>query len=294
MPVPAYPYRRRRSQFTRAKLGTRKRKNLAAFRSRSAYAKVSAVKTIAARVINNKKETHTKWLLDPRTQYNNQPNDANDLRPVLPAIVQGGQTITGGNNRMPSTIESREGNKLHLQSIRIKGLVSIPSDDLPESDDRGLICCRLLVFSCDKYRTYESMKANWAAGDNLKASLLRQGASSVAFDGTMAGIWLPVNSELFTTHSDKTFYLNRGQRMQIGSSVNDGIGAFHMPNVFRAFSVNLKVKNKVLTYKDPESVQPTNYGPALVLMFAYCNGASPSVSAVPYMQFNSNARWKDE
>lgn len=292
-----YRYSTRLKKFTRThkpSMSTRKRKNVAAFRSRSAYRKVKAVKTIAARVIDSKKETHSKLLLDPRTQYNNQPNDANDLRPLLPAIVQGGQTITSGNNRMPSNIESREGNKLHLQSIRVKGLISIPSDDLPESDDRGLICCRLLAFSCDKYKTYESMKANWTSGDQVKNSLLRQGAHSVAFDGTMAGIWLPVNSELFTTHYDKLFYLNRGQRMQIGSSINDGIGAFHMPNVYRAFSVNLRVKNKLLTYKDPESVQPTNYGPALVLMFAYCNGAAPSSSAVPYMQFNSAARWKDE
>ena len=265
-----------------------------AFRSKSAYRKVKAVKKIASKVIDLKKETHHKVLLDPRTQYNNAPNDANDLRPVLPSIIQGGQTITTGNNRMTSNIESREGNKVHLQSIRIKGLITIPSDDLPESDDRGLVCCRLLAFSCDKYKTYESMKANWVAGDQLKNSLLRRGAHSIAYDGTMSGIWLPVNTELFTIHYDKTFYLNRGQRQQIGSSVNDGIGAYHMPNVYRAFSINLRVKKKLLTYKDPESVQPTNYGPAVILMFAYCNGAASSSAAVPFMQFNSTARWKDE
>lgn len=264
----------------------------AAFRGRSSYRKVQAVKKIAAKVVDSKNQTHHKVLTEPRTAYNNSASVVGDLRPVLPGIIQAGQLLPDGT-KMKNNIESREGNKLHLQSIRIQGIVTIPSNDLPDSNDRAMLACRLLCFSCDKFKTHEALSNEWDSGENLRESLLRQGASAVGFDGTLAGLWLPLNTEMFTTHYDRTFYLARGQVVTLTAGT-EGRGAAYMPASYRSFKINLKVKNKLLTYSNPDNTFPTNYAPSLILMFAYVNGAGASASTVPFMQFNSTARWKDE
>ena len=233
-----------------------------------------------------------KQYNDARTQYNNSASVVADLRQILPAIFQVGQTVSPGVLQKDD-VESREGNKIRLTSIRVQGLIAIPSNDQPESADRGLIYCRLLCISCKKYSNLQAFRNEWDTGENIRNVLLKYGSSPVAFNGTMEHMYLPINSEMFTSHYDRKFYLNRGQRIQIGSSLNDGIGGLHMPNVYKPFSFSLKVHDKQLLYSNPADSQPSNFGPAVILLYSYANGAAASVAAVPFMNFTTTTRWKE-
>lgn len=266
----------------------------AAFRSHSAQKKVAAVKLIANTQINRKNETHIKVLDEPRTPYNNEPSVAADLRPVLAHIYQQGQDGPTPGTKQPANIESREGSKVHLQSIHIKGVVTVPTDDSPTSNDRSLLAMRLICFSSDKFKSHTAMTENWATGDGIRSIFMKNGSSAVPFDGTLKTIWLPVNTNSFTVHEDRQFYMDRGNIITSGVvSVNTSV---YFPSAcsYKPFSMSLKVHNKVLHFGQPTDSKPVNYGPSLILLFAYVNGAAASQATVPYMQFQATTKWKDE
>ncbi len=252
------------------------------------------VRNIAKSEVNRGKETHQKIYQLVRTQYNNTTSVSGDLARVLTSIYQAGQ-----ENNPPSTdeqandISSREGSKVHLQSITIRGLITIPGADSFTDSDRACIACRLVCFTCDKFPTYDSLQNEWAAGDNVKQHFLKDGADTLEFNGALARLWMPINKELFTVHADKRFILNRGQVIT-ATAGSEGIGATTMHTVYKNINLNIKCKNKLLKYAEPTHYYPTNFGPSVYLMFAYTNGAPGSAAAVPFMQYNSTAKWKDE
>lgn len=263
------------------------------FAKKNPAAKVEAVKDIAKAVVDRNKPTHIGVVVDPRTQYNNSYSLAADLRPLLPHIWQVGQDSTPGNE-VKATVETRTGNKVHLQHINFRGIITIPPIDSPTSSDRSLLACRLLVFSCDKYKTHTALTNNWAAGDMLRQQLLRQGASAKEFDGTLERIWLPVNSSLFTTHVDRRFYIARGQQIINGAGAERVMSYFPSGCSYKAFNYGVKCKNKVMHYANPTDSKPSNYSPCAYLMYAYVNGAAASAAAVPFMQFTATTKFKDE
>lgn len=266
----------------------------AAFRSRSAAKKVAAVKTIANKQINRKKETHIKVLDEPRTAYNNIASVTADLRPVLPHIYQEGQDAATPGTKQSGDIESREGSKVHLRSLHIKGIVTVPTDDSPTSNDRALLALRLLCLSSDKYKTFSAFQGNWQNGDGLRNVLLKKGSSSIPFDGTLGTLWLPVNTNAFTVHEDRTFYIDRGNIINSGVVSVNTSAYFPSALSYKPFSLSLRVKNKALHYGAPTASQPVNYGPGVILMYAYVNGAAAAASTVPFMQFQTTTKWKDE
>ncbi len=251
------------------------------------------LKKVIDQRIDKKDPSGVKNLHEPRTEYNNEPNVTADLRPVLPGIIQVGTALEPPlTGHQQDTVEARSGNRVVLKSLRVQGLVSIPPDEGFLEADRALLYCRLICFSCKRFQTHQSMVDDWLTGAVLKNKLLVDGQTAKPYEGTMSDMFLPINPQLFTKHYEKRFYLSRGTIETI-SAGSDGRGASHMPAVMKAFSFSLKVKNKKLLYVDKANTQPSNYGPALILIWSYANGASASSVAVPYMSFTSTARWKE-
>lgn len=267
----------------------------AAFRSKNANRKIKAVEKIAKKVSRNQSQSGIKVLLEPRTQYNNASSTFADLRPVVPSVQQAA-IGTGPGAVKSDTIDARNGDSIRLTSLKVKGVITIPCYDSNQSEDRSLIACRLVCFSCKRYPCYRDMQDNWNTGEQLQRVFLREGAEPLGFDGSLARLWLPINSEVFTSHYDKTFYLNRGylDKTSFSDLTGSSASAAHMPNVYKPFNIRLKCKNKVLKYSTPTRTDPSNYGPQVYLMYAFVDGASPSVAAVPFMQYNSQMTWKED
>lgn len=245
--------------------------------------------------INALEETNEKMYQTALRGLPNQPVGNNQLFRLLPDIHQSGQS-SGGTSVYPVNRETRTGTKVRLLSHNIKGRVFIEADDQAESSDRACISCRLLVLSCKKYGKFQDVEDNWGAGNNIQNGLLRNGSEQDNFDGYQFGLDLPVNSELFTTHKDMKFVMNRGQlltKTPVPVPGTEGLGYAHMPFMLKYFNFNIKCKNKHLLYSDEENALPSNYAPFAVLCWAYTNGAAPSISRVPQMQITTKTRWKN-
>lgn len=244
--------------------------------------------------INKSEETNEKMFQTQLQGLPNIPTSQATLFRLLPDIHQSGQSA-GGTAIYPVNRETRTGTKVRLMSHNIKGRVFIEPNNQPDENDWACISCRLLVVSCKKYSKYTDIVDNWGTGNNIQNGLLRNGAEQDGFDGYQFGLDLPVNHELFTTHKDIKFLLNRGRldkRLAFPTTQN-GLGIAHMPFVCKYFNFNIKCKNKHLNYSDEENALPSNYAPFAVLLWAYTNGAAPSNTRVPEMQITTKTRWKN-
>jgi len=249
-----------------------------------------ALKEFTDSRIDANAQPHLVNYHEPRTQYNNKPDATGDVRPILPGTIQVGTTLTGGG-KQTATVESRSGNQIEVTGLRVRGLIAIPPEDSSLEPDRALLYCRLICFSCKRFKTHQSIVDDWLTGVNLHNKLLMDGATAKPWEGTLSDMYLPLNTQLFTRHYEKRFFLARGV-VQTLSAGSDGRGATHVPALHRSFAFSLKVKNKKLLYVDPVNSYPANFGPAMILIWAYANGAPATAAAVPFMSYISTLTWK--
>ena len=256
--------------------------------------KLSATtKKLVSAEINKKEETNEKFYQSSLVGLPNIPDQSSFLFRLLPDLHQSGQPA-GGGTVYPVNRETRTGTKVRLMAHRVTGRIFIPWGDGVDSVDRSVISCRLLILSCKRFQKYGDITDNWATGADLRNSMLRNGASQDGFDGYQFGLDLPVNDEIFTTHYDKKFVLNRGHIQTFTSAgSSSGLGAAHMPAALKYFSCNLKVKSKILKFADEANALPANYAPFCLLCYSYTNDAAPSATRVCSMQTNSKLRWKN-
>lgn len=217
-----------------------------------------------------------------RYQFSNLISDAPLLRlhTVIPDIAQ-------GNER-----NDRVGAKLKLNSINIKGRIDIPADDNPilGNDDRAQIYVRMFVLSVKNSTDLPfTITADW--NTNYDGRFFKDNANPTAPTGDYKDMLSNVNREVFTVHYDRVMKLDRNYPFFPDPTSTSG-AASQRP-VSKEFNVNLKVKNKQLMYSSPTSVQPQNFRPFVCCLFAYGNGAAPSTSEVPYIEYLSKLSFKD-
>lgn len=260
------------------------------------YDLTKPMKKLVVKEINKKEETNERQYQSRLTHLPNIPDQNTHIFRCFPEVFQSGQIDPATNDPYPSNRETRTGTKIRAMNLKVQGRVWIPVDDSVTSADRACLSCRLLVISCKKYQKWEDVLSNWDAGSDLQESLLKNGSQSVSFDGYQFGLNLPVNDELFTTHHDSKFLLNRGfisKSTGVGVPVTEGVGLAHMPFALHYFRKNIKVKNKIIKFNEETNSFPTNFSPFAVLLWTYTNGSAPSNTAVPYMRTQSQLRWKN-
>jgi len=216
-----------------------------------------------------------------RYQFTNLISDAPLLRlhTIIPDIAQ-------GNER-----NDRVGAKLKLNSINIKGKIDVPADDNPVlgNDDRAQIFVRMYVISVKNATDLPTIITEWNSDYN--DLFFKNNSNPTAPTGQYIDMLSDVNRELFTVHYDKVMKLDRSLAYFPDPTSSSGAGT--QKPVSKEFSIHLKVKNKHLTYNAPTSVQPLNFRPFVVCQFAYGNGAGPSSSAVPFIEYLSKLSFKD-
>lgn len=238
------------------------------------------VATLVQKRIDAADPTRYAFHHERRYQFSNliSNSPATRINPLIPDIPQG----TARNDR--------EGASLKLMNINVKGKLDIPADDNPAigNEDRALIYVRMMVLSAKQNKNRTDIINNWNSTYNDE--LFKNGASPTAPTGNYVDMLSSINRENFTVHHDKVFKMERN--WPFSYSVPPGDGATYQKPTAREFNFNVKCRNKQLKYESGSILQPTNWQPFVVCLFAFGNGAAPSSSGVPFLEYLSKVTYK--
>lgn len=239
------------------------------------------VATLVQKRIDKSNPSKYSTFHQRRYQFSNLISDAPLLRlhTIIPDIALG----TERNDRIGTSVK--------LNSINIKGRIDVPADDNPliGNDDRAQIYVRMFVLSAKQNTQISNLITDWNSVYNNK--FFKNNANASAPTGQYVDMLSSVNREVFTCHYDKVMKLDRHYPFFPDPTSTSG-AASQVP-VSREFNINLKVKNKILRFPQPSIVQNSDYQPFVCCLFAYGNGANPSTSEVPFIEYMTRLSWKD-
>lgn len=210
------------------------------------------------------------------TAFDSAPSVASqDCYQLLPEIPQG-----------PDRGE-RQGNQIKITSARLEGYLRISPTTNVTSDSESDVIVRILCLSCKRYKAYDDILANWST---LTDQMFKEGPTTYPIDGSIKSNFLDVNHDLFTSHYDKRFVMNRGAVIRYPFPVvPTSEGAASMPTIHKQFRIPLKFKNRLVNYNEPSDTLPNNFAPFVVMQWAHADGTPPSSSTLP--QVCMNATW---
>lgn len=215
------------------------------------------------------------------TYFNSGINSSGDMLQVLPNISQG----IGDNQRI--------GDQIKGQKLTVSGYVRLNyNSETLESQPRSAVLCRMMILSL-KYRNGVYADAI-AAATNALPALLKKGGTTSAFTGNLSDINAMVNTDLFTVHHDRKFYLTQSYLVQPGTAGQSTM-ASDVRNAIRFFRINVPCK-KVLKYDSAAAsgLQPINFAPFLVLGYSYLDASAPDVLGTEVsMQYNTDFTYED-
>lgn len=242
------------------------------------------------KVIHDQAEDKMAYYTNNSTaleMFNSGISFSSDLKQVLPTISQG-----DGDN-------ARTADQIHAKRLSIRGHIKLnpkqQAGAVSNEPKISNVVARLMVLSNKVANNYDLAvnQSNMVAN-----SLLKKGGTTVGFTGILSDINAPINTDLFTVHHDKVFYLTQDYVFTPSSSApfENSAVAIDIKNTVKFFNINLKCKNKLLKYDSSASgsLLPTNYGPFLVLGYAYLDGTTPDVAATNLgMQYISTLTYED-
>lgn len=213
------------------------------------------VKTIQ-RVINKNAESKIANFNTGNTllAFNSGINLVTDMRQVLPNIAKG------------TSVNERAGDQLMCQSLVIKGYIKANIQSTAGVPSSSTILVRLMVVSLKTRSNYSDASAS----SSPLNSLIRKGGTTTTFAGNISDINAELNTEIWTKHYDRKFYLT--QDFLVTAAGNNNV-----KNTVKFFNIRLKCRRKLLKYDDSISsgLLPTNYGPMLMVGYSYMDGAAP-------------------
>lgn len=241
-------YRRKAYRKTTAKKAVRKAR-------KSNF--VKAVKRVISSTVETKQAFMTS-ATNSLTLFNSGINAAGDMLQVLPNISQG------------TTDNSRIGDQIIAKKLNIKGYVKLNVNDVMDSLTLPNVICRLMVISL-KYR---SAYPDSAGSSAPLAALLKKGGTTTNFSGNLSDIYADVNTDLWTVHADRKFYLNQSYVATPGAAPAQSIVSTDVSKTVKFFNINVNCRNKKLLYDGAvtSGLSPTNFAPMLVLGYAYLSG----------------------
>ncbi|AXH74974.1 MAG: coat protein [Cressdnaviricota sp.] len=238
------------------------------------------MKSLVNKEIDRKIDTQFAAFHQRRTQYSNLISDdpTNFIWQVMPPVATG------------SLRDDRRGATCRALSLRLHGKIDIPADDNPPlgNDDRAQVYCRLMILSVKRDQLLAEVKNEW--NTNYDPVFFKNNAQPTPPTGKYVDMVSNINRELFTVHADKVIKLNRHYPFFPDPTSTSG-AASQIPTS-RDFNISVRCKNKMLKYNTPSTVNPSNWQPFAVCLFAYGNGANPSTSKVPFIEYLSKLVYK--
>lgn len=239
---------------------------------------IKAVRKIVDKDTETKQAFHTTG--DSLVYFNSGIDSVGDMVQIIPSISQG----VGPHQRI--------GEQLKAKNLSVKGFLRLNVNDVSDSTKLTNVICRMMVVSLKTRPSYIDATASSAP----LSTLLKKGGTTVAFTGKLSDVYAPINTDVWTVHHDKKFYLNQSFVNVTGPSPPTTILAQDISKTIKFFRFNVKCKNKVLKYDEDvgSALYPTNWGPMLLIGYSYLDGSSADVISTNIAcQFDSTFNYED-
>lgn len=221
--------------------------------------KSNFVKAVKA-VIHQQEETKQAFYrlnnAETLVNFNSYITTASDMCQVIPNIARG----TANNERIADEIIS--------QKLQLRGHIRYTPTTVIDAPGRGNIAVRLMVVSSKIRPNFPDVQGSTSP----LSQLLKKGGSTSAFTGILSDLYAPINSELWTKHFNKVYYLNQPINIRGAGALSSGYQ--DLQNIIKFFKIDIKLKKKL--YYDSNinnGNTPTNAGPVLLMGYVYLNAA---------------------
>lgn len=248
---------------------------------RAAAPRPALVRTIK-QVVNSLTETKQVYYNSGNTltMFNSGIDSVGDVQQIIPNMSNG----TEDNQRVGQTVRSK--------SLNIRGYIKLNVNEVTDSTKLPSVVARLMVVSMKTAPNFTEVQAQ---APKLGV-LLKKGGTTTTFSGLLSDIYAPINTDVFTVHHDKKFYLNQSYVNAQGAAPPSTILAQDIRNTVKFFNLSVKCKNKILKYDNNVSsdLLPTNFAPFLILGYAYLDGSSAdTLSTNLGLQYISTLNYED-
>lgn len=218
------------------------------------------------KVISKQAESKQAYYASSSNQltfFNSGIAVSGDMLQVIPNISKG----VNDNQRI--------GDQLMAQNLNIRGHVRYSPQNAVNDSGRGNIAVRMMILTLKIRSSYPDVQN----ATSYLSQLLKKGGTTSDFSGILSDLYAPINTDLFTVHKDKRFYLTQPMMIQPPTSGLSS-GFQDLQNIVKFFNINVKLKKKYL-YDDSVNggLTPTNVGPFMCLGYVYLNGASPDTTS---------------
>lgn len=186
----------------------------------------------------------------------------------------------------------RVGDKVTVNRYNVSGYIRFnPALGAMSTGSPGVcqVGIRMMILSLKKSQSWDLVTSS----ANPLLNLLRRGGTTVGYSGQIADLSNPINTDLFTVHHNKVFYMSQtftGQTTAVGFYNTD------IANQIKFFNFSMKCKKKVLSYDDDTNsgLLPTNYAPFMLIGYSYLNGqTADTVSTNLGAQIQSSLYYQD-
>lgn len=196
-------------------------------------------------------------------KFNSTIDAVGDYQPIVPAIGQG------------SAENQRIGQRIIAKSLKIRGFVKLDINEVNDGSKLPTVAVRLMVISMKHKPSY----AEVTASATPLGTLLKKGGTTTGFLGTLSDLHAPINTDVFTVHHDKKFYLRQDFVNVTGPSPPTTILAQDISKTIKFFNLSVKCKGRKLMYDEDVSSDsfPVNFCPFLVLGYTYLDGSAADI-----------------
>jgi len=244
------------------------------YKPKKAYSNKAFKKAVQA-VVSANAETKQGFHSVTAENYNSGINVTGDIKRLIPSMSKGDDD------------NQRDGDQVRAQSLTVKGaIVYNPSTGQYGTYANSRIAVRLMIVSPRLYPNIDDAQTNASL---WTAYLLKKGGTTSAFTGVLSDLWAPINSDGIIKYYDKVFYLDAPYQAT-------AVGSVLMGKSTRFFSHSMKLRNKIIKYDASVSggIQPTNYGPVMILGYAHMDGSAPdSLTTAVQLSFDTIFNYED-
>lgn len=248
------------------------------------YKLTKPFKTILDKHLKSQDETHWQTIAIKQTYVPPRPYQPTGQGPqgmhlLMPKIAQVGVPTVGVPTGETANIESRTGSKVKLNSLTANLTLQLnprfarSAPGLPNNINCCGIYYKIMICTCKLVPSYSDFVPRYfvpGTTPGLEDEVFRDGAATDNWDHNMENCSLPVNTNMFTVHAQKSGYLTQGffGGNTAGTIQTEGV----MPLAHRNIKLKVNCKSKLLKYTELDTIYPTNFQPFLVVFWKSLDG----------------------
>lgn len=234
--------------------------------------------------LKSQDETHWQTIAIKQSYVPPRPYQPTGQGPIgmhllMPKIAQVGVPTVGVPTGETANIESRTGSKVKLNSLtcdltlQLNPRFSQSAPGLPNNINTIGVYYKVMICTCKLVPSYSDFVPRYfvpGTTPGLEDEIFRDGAATDNWDKNLENCSLPVNTNMFTVHAQKSGYLTQGFFGGNSTGTYQSNGA--MPIALKNIRLKVNCKSKILKYTELDTIYPTNFQPFLVVFWKSLDG----------------------